>query len=169
MGLDNKQLEILEQLYKTMYNGLYACAMAALRDRGLAEEAVQDTFRIACGKIDSLMASGNMQGWLMNTLKNVLRNKRKTRERYRRLIVRLILTGEHIETRWEDVSTEDVDALAEYENLLGKDDFKLLKMVYLESATILEAAAAFGISIEACKKRIQRAKKKLQKFLENCS
>ena len=43
-----------------------------LRDHCLAEEAVQETFRIACAKADRLAESENRQGWLINTLKNVL-------------------------------------------------------------------------------------------------
>ena len=73
MGLAAHQEEIIAQLYREMYRKLVVYAENALND-SLAEEAVQDTFRIACSKYDELMNSSNPQGWLMNTLKNVIRN-----------------------------------------------------------------------------------------------
>ena len=76
MGLAAHQEEIIAQLYREMYRKLVVYAENALND-SLAEEAVQDTFRIACSKYDELMNSSNPQGWLMNTLKNVIRNIRK--------------------------------------------------------------------------------------------
>ena len=76
MGLSAHQEEFITQLYKEMYEKLVVYAENMLNE-GLAEEAAQDTFRIACSKYDELMNSSNPQGWLMNTLKNVIRNIRK--------------------------------------------------------------------------------------------
>ncbi len=52
MGLNNNQRRAIEELYNEMYYSLSAYARSALNDRSLAEEAVQDTFRIACAKAD---------------------------------------------------------------------------------------------------------------------
>ena len=54
MGLAAHQEEIIAQLYREMYRKLVVYAENALND-SLAEEAVQDTFRIACSKYDELM------------------------------------------------------------------------------------------------------------------
>ena len=51
MGLAAHQEEIIAQLYREMYRKLVVYAENALND-SLAEEAVQDTFRIACSKYD---------------------------------------------------------------------------------------------------------------------
>lgn len=40
----------LEQMYREMYPTLYAYALRILKDHALAEEAIQDTFCIACAK-----------------------------------------------------------------------------------------------------------------------
>lgn len=53
-----------------------------------------------------------------------------------------------------------------YTGLLDEKDFKLLELLALKRYSMLEAANEFGISIEACKKRVQRARKKLVKILE---
>ena len=55
---------------------------------------------------------------------------------------------------------------AAYSNALGEDDFQLLINIVIRKYTMLEAAEELGISVEACKKRVQRAKKRLQKIIE---
>ena len=46
-------------------------------------------------------------------------------------------------------------------------DFQLLKRVVLDGCTMLEAAKEYGISVEACKKRIQRLRTHLKKKLSD--
>ena len=53
-----------------------------------------------------------------------------------------------------------------YRDLLGSEDFKLLKKIILEKYPLSEAAEELNISVEACKKRVQRAKKKLREILD---
>lgn len=50
MGLKYEQAQRIEQLYRELYLPLCIYANSALQSRPLAEEAVQDTFRIACTK-----------------------------------------------------------------------------------------------------------------------
>lgn len=51
----------------------------------------------------------------------------------------------------------DVDFL--YSDLIEVKEYKLLKRIALDKYSVLEAAQELGISVEACKKRIQLAKK----------
>ena len=81
MSLNQEEEEYIERLYREMYTRLCIYAMSALGSKALAEEVVQDTFRIACIKPDGLMSSKNPRGWLINTLKNVIRNRRRTEAR----------------------------------------------------------------------------------------
>ena len=53
-----------------------------------------------------------------------------------------------------------------YSDALGEEDFQLLVNIVVRRYTMLEAAEELGITVEACKKRVQRAKKKLQKIIE---
>ena len=64
------KLEI-ERLYLQLYPLLFEYARSSLSSDSLAEEAVQDTFRIACQKPEAMINSPNPEGWIMNTLKNV--------------------------------------------------------------------------------------------------
>ena len=44
----------------------------------------------------------------------------------------------------------------------GSEDFQLLKRIALDRCTMLEIAEELGISVETCKKRVQRARKRLR-------
>ena len=65
-----------------------------------------------------------------------------------------------------DKRLEDTNIDLIYSDLLTPEEYKLLKMVAVHGYTVREAAAEFGINIEVCKKRVQRAKKKMKKILE---
>ena len=97
---------------------MVAYASSVLRDRNLAEVAVQDTFCIFCAKATDTLQHENPQGWLVRTLQNVMRNMQRHRA--------------------------------------ARADFQLLKRVVLDGRTMLEATEEYGITVEACNKRIQR-------------
>ncbi|MGI5971597.1 MAG: RNA polymerase sigma factor [Oscillospiraceae bacterium] len=124
MKLNNVQRSAIEKYYKEMFYQLSAYAQSALNDRALAEEAVQDTFRIACAKADCFLASPNPKGWLLNTLKNVIRNTVRSRSSLSSLLVSIIEFDESIAG---DRDTPDIDFT--YFNLADNEDFKLLKLM----------------------------------------
>lgn len=148
----------IEKLYEEMFHLLFEYALSSLGDTGFAEEAVQDTFAVACAKPGSLMSSRNPKGWLMNTLKYVIRNIQKTRSRFYSFLAAL----PQLE---KSIGKDDFDVM--YSDLLSPEDFALLKLVILQKYTMLEASTELGISVSACKKRLQRMKKKLKQILED--
>lgn len=153
----------ISKLYMEMYGRMFAYALSILQDSGLAEEAVQDSFCILCAKADEALAKENPNGWLMRTLQNVIRNMK----RQRAAMNRLIMTSLRMENLKEALvyDEEDVDLL--YGDVAGRSDFKLLKRIVLDNYSMLEAADEFGITVEACKKRVQRIKKLLKNKLSN--
>lgn len=162
MGLDDNQQMFIKELYEEMYYSLSAYALSALNDRSLAEEAVQDTFRIACAKVDNFQSSSNPKGWLFNTLKYVIKNIIRSRARLTNMIISSFDFDENIDVKNSD--TSNIDVL--YSDIVDSPEYKLLKKIALYKYTILETAQELGISVEACKKRVQRAKKKLKSYLE---
>ena len=148
----------VETLYRRMFHTLDAYALRGMSDPSLAEEAVQDTFRVACEREDKLFASDNPEGWLMNVLKNVIRSTRRERARLAETVLEVLDENGGA----ADVEL-DLDTL--YGDLSDSEDFRLLKRIALDRCTILEAAEELGIPLETCKKRVQRARKRLQKRL----
>jgi len=161
--LNDNQRRTIKVLYTEMYSSLLAYAQSKLNDRTLAEEAVQDTFRIACAKADKFLFCSNPKGWLFNTLKNVIKNKVRSRAYLKNIVVTSFELDENV--IFEDSDVLDVDFI--FSDLTNIEDYKLLKKITLEKYSMMEAANEIGISVEACKKRVQRAKKKLKKVLKN--
>lgn len=160
--MTKEQAQYIEQLYTDMYNNLYSYAYGILKNTHLSEESVQETFQIACSKPTDLISSQNPRGWLMIVLKNVLRNTHR----------RLATLKKYIAA----AESADIDLIAspapggnvdlEYSDMVTEEEFQLLKWVAIDQYTMLEAAEKLGITVEACKKRAQRAGKKLRRKLE---
>lgn len=163
MGQDQTFEEKITELYHTMWKGLLFYANTALKNPDLAVEAVQDAFRIACSRPDAMMTSGKPEGWLMNVLKNVVRDIRRAEAKQTTLILKMHSTKIAGDNGGSD---SDVYIRLVCQQVLGEDEYALIDMVIFQRHTLAEAARELGITLEACKKRFQRAKKKLKKFFE---
>lgn len=160
--MNTEQKELIEQLYFEMHEALIIFARCSLEEEALAEEAVQETFQIACQKPDDLFESLNPKGWIVNTLKNTIRNVKRRRESACQLLFR------YLEMQSKDAAfSEDAVSLeVMYENVADLEEFKLVKEMAVDGRSYLEMATARGITVSACKKRVQRAKETLQKKLK---
>lgn len=151
----------IEALYIDQYNTLLAYATRVLKNEALAEEAVQETFRIACQKSDLFEKSENRKGWLFNTLKFVMANIERARVRSTRLL------AECFSLEMDNCGkNDDINPDVLYEDIAGLDEFHLIKQIALEQKSIKELAEELGISVDACKKRVERARKRLRKKIK---
>ena len=150
----------VEQMYKEMYPALYVYALRILEDAALAEEAIQEAFCIACAKREQVLASANPHGWSMSTLKFVMRNVLRTQAKLTSLLKSLD-DEEGVCAGPQEMASVDVL----FGDVSDSEDFQLLKRIALDRCTMLEVAQDLGISVETCKKRVQRARKRLQQKL----
>lgn len=155
------QSRMIEELYLEMFDKMIAYACCSLDNEALAEEAVQETFRIACQKPDQLCQSVNPRGWLVQTLKYTIYNIQSSRATAQKLVEKYLKTQSKDSTFSED----SVDPHILYENVAHTEEFKLLIEAAIEGRSHLEMANSRGISVDACKKRVQRAKEILRKKL----
>ena len=163
MDSDKPWESVVEQLYKDLYPALHIYALRVLGETALAEEAIQETFCIACAKREQCLASADPRRWIMCTLKYVCQNVLRTQAKLKKLLLSLN-TGE-----CQDAGTPDlvsVDVL--FGDLSDSEDFQLLKRIALNRCTMLEMSEELGISVESCKKRVQRARKRLQEKIDPC-
>lgn len=153
----------LEELCKKEYGALLAIARNRSSSRFMAEEALQKTLLMACEKIDELMASPRPGGWLTNTLINTIGTLMRTQKRADNIFISEMGLDENRIAVWtDDIHTlDDIGVRA-----LGERDYYIMKYVLLKEISADEAAAELGISVAACRKRIERNKKKLRKILE---
>ncbi len=149
----------IDRLYLQMYPKLFEYARIALSSDALAEEAVQDAFTIACQKPEALCGSPNPEGWLFNTLKNVISNTARRQISAKRIFL------DYFSSNVKDfsVSPDRVGLEILYDDIADLEEFKLLKEMALEGRSYLEMAADRGITVGTCRKRVERAKKVLQK------
>lgn len=166
MSLTSEQSRIIAQLYEEMYLRLCIYAINSLGNKALSEEAVQDVFRIACMKPESLIQSENPKGWLTITLKYVIYNIKRSQAKLSNLVVDA-LSIENME--FASSQNDEADFNFIYSDMLGQDDFELLKMITLDGYTMLDASRKYKISVEACKKRVQRARAKFKKLVKDIS
>ena len=152
----------IDRLYLQMYPKLFEYARSSLSNDAQAEEAVQDTFIIACQKPEALCNSPNPEGWLFNTLKNVISNTIRSQNIARRILL------DYFASNAKDISISDDHVGLEilYDDVADSEEFKLLKEMALDGKSYLEMAQAREISVATCRKRMQRAKEALRKKIE---
>lgn len=78
--IKNGDIAAFDDLYSKTAKGVYFMALSVLKDKGLAEEIMQDTFVSALKNIASFDESKNGMNWLLTISKNLainLYNKKK--------------------------------------------------------------------------------------------
>ncbi len=163
VGLSMEQDRQIEIFYRELSAKLFIYAVNSLDNESLAEEAVQETFRIACTKPEEFLGSSNPKGWLVKTLKNVINNIRRSQARLNRMLMSAIPLEDVIVEATD--KSEYIDIM--YSDLIKKEEYELLKKIVVNQYSIFDIAQELGISVEACKKRVQRAKMKLKRILED--
>ena len=160
--MDELHKERIGQLFLEMYDQLKAYARSNLENESLAEEAVQEAFYIACQKPEALFDSPNPQGWLVITLKNTIRNLKSNRAAAKRIVETYLLD----QAKELAIHEDSISLRIQYEDVADTEEFKLLCEMAIQGRSHAEMAQARGISISACKKRVQRAKEFLKKKVE---
>lgn len=160
--MNASQKEYIKQMYLELYDMLFEYADSVLKNPARAEEAVQETFRIACQKPQELISSPNPRGWIINTLKHTIQNTRHELERDKRLLAEyLVIQNIRVYAREDSVSLE-----LQYGDMVHLEEYKLLEDMVLKGKSHLEMARERGITVDACRKRVERAKKILKKYLK---
>ncbi len=160
--MEARYREEIERLYLQMYQMLFEYARSVLPNDALAEEAVQDTFSIACQKMEALCESPNPKGWLVKTLKNVISNT----QRSQRTAARILSEYAAMHSGAYAAQEKPLPLEMLYGDIARTEEFQLLKEVAIEERSHLEMARDRGITVEACRKRLQRAREALQKKLK---
>ena len=156
--MDKNKSVLIDVMYREMFKKLWIYARNQLEDDGLAEEAVQEAFRIACEKEEKVLASENPRGWIMKALKYTILTIKRERAVLSRIYIHL-----EIEEKSAEISQDNIDLM--YSDLISEEDFEILKTVVMEKSTVRDTAKKFGITVSACKKRLERIKQRLQYIL----
>ena len=156
--MTSDQRKRIEEFYLEMYDRLFIYARSALDNESLAEEAIQETFRIVCMKPEDLRSSPNPKGWIVNTLKYTIQNMKRSRDKANVLLTQYLAANSSVAFSEDRISLE-----VTYENVARSEEFSLIKEMAVDGRSHLEMAQSRGISVAACKKRVQRAKEFLRR------
>lgn len=152
--MDEKQKCFLHHVYLETYQDMLRFAESVVSNRDLAQDLVQETFLIAQRKIEELMRSASARAWLFKTLRNVIGNSYQKKR---------FLTTELLPNSVVDEDSEQVLSVSElYSGIIDAESLTLLIWIFCEGMPYAEAAERLSISLPACRKRIQRAKKALR-------
>lgn len=156
-----EQTQLITERYLEKRRFLLEYAESSLHNYALSEEAVQQTFEIACRKIDDFCNCPNPDAWLTKTLSFVVRNIESRQRTERRVIA---MTDEY---RPDLVAAPEapLPLRITYGSLVDTPQFRLLYDSEVLGHTLAEIAKDLGISESACKKRAERARTFLQKKL----
>lgn len=160
--MTKEQQTQIDKLYLSKYDFLVSYAWASLKNIALAEEAVQETFAIACEKPNHICKSPNPEGWLVNTLKNVIQNMERRRMTAEKIVTDCL--GDRLELLPAPPNLLNLKLL--YGNVADTEEFKLMVAIGVKGMSMLEIAQEMGISLSAAKKRVERARKILQRKIK---
>jgi RNA polymerase sigma-70 factor (ECF subfamily) len=154
------KIEFYEELIETTRQAMLDFASAHMNDDSQVEDVVQEACGTAWEKIDTLMASPNLGGWLMNTLKNHIRK---------------LLEKMKVEQKLNEKLASDTSCEVVYQDALGENavveilspEERLIAELREQGYTDSEIADFLGKKPSALRARLTRMRKKISKFLED--
>ncbi len=161
----------VERLFEDHVDALYAFVFyRAGRDESLAEDVVQETFVTALDRMDRFDPSrGSLRSWLRTLSRNVVRSHLKARnrlatlERWDRVDAALAEALEELDS--EPLSDEVIER-AQTRDLVNMTIANLperyrdaLERKYVEGESVGELATALGVSEDAAKSLLARARR----------
>ncbi len=156
----------ISELFQQEYANLIRYARIAFQrtggyvdPQGRAEEIVQETFFLALEKREELQAREDRQKWLIAAVSYKVREALREDRKWTRGL--LLLPSE-----------DEAVPFAEPEEPfagLSKEDYHLLRQVYVEGYTYQELCEQLGLSKSALAMRISRIKKAAQKKMNEIS
>ena len=157
-GPAKEENEFLGALYLKTAGYLRAYAGLRLFDAQAAEDVVQEAFIAAQRRVTALMGSPNPEAWLRKVVVNKVLHENRAGSRYRLLYQKI---GAHLRPGHAEDRYFERDLMGRLED----KEYEVLKLVYIDGHDTSEAADILGIKYEACRKRMQKAKRKfLQEY-----
>ena len=134
--------------------GRYLAQM--VRDRPLAEDLLQDSFHDALRARAQLVDVRNPEAWLFGIARNRALNALRRRRRFERALTRLALRHPPQHEAEEMVAVRDL-----LDRALSSEDRALVLLRYLHDFDSNELAEMTGLSSEAVRQRLARARIRL--------
>lgn len=163
-------VQAFEQLYREHAGRVLALCMRMMRDRGEAEEMVQDVFVRVWEKLGSFRGGSAFSTWLhrvaVNTVIESLRAKARWRDRHDASVD----PDEAMDKNMDGVFANQAGADIDLERAIGQLPVQA-RMVFVlhdvEGHKHREIAALTGLAVGTCKAHLHRARRLLRELLGN--
>ena len=152
----------LERLVLRYQQPLLRTCFLYLRDRALAEDAVQETFLKAYRSLASFRGECSEKTWLMKIAMNTCCDLRRA-HRLRRIDPRRI---PDLLPQTAEPFTQAEEALVTQVMRLPRKLREVILLYYYQDMTVTEIAVSLGISQSSVSGRLKRAREKLRTLLE---
>jgi len=163
--LNQEQTTFFESFYQEHFKELVAYAYRFLGNWDLAKDATQEAFLIGLKKIDQFYSCPNHIGWIKIVIRKTSSNINHTRKNHARIVIPLEAISS-IPSVWDHYS--GVDSIAVHcSEILSPEEYLLFEQIIINRESYVTMAKALHISEWACRKRIQRILKKLQRNWNN--
>lgn len=152
---------VLHELMRRYYPAALRMAESRLRDRVLAEEAVQDAFLRVVRHRHRFDHSRRFSPWFFAILLNLCEDARRKEARYAAK-----LKGFTPEAEGRDSPSDAEERVRAAMESLPSLDREVLLLRFAHETPFRDIAEILGFSPEAAKKRALRAMQRLRRFLE---
>jgi RNA polymerase sigma factor (sigma-70 family) len=156
-----------EALYASHHPQVFGYVMRRCDRAEDAADAIAETFLVAWRRLDEAPAGDQMRLWLYGVARRVLANQRRGERRRLALADRLRsdLTTHRLPAVTHEAS-RDNDALGAALASLSVDDRELLTLEAWEELSSQQIAKVLGCSSAAARTRLHRARRRLQRALD---
>lgn len=158
-------VEAYGRLVRATQTMTYAVALGVLRDRSVAQDAMQHAYLRAFRRLKDLQDPAAFAGWLRRiVISSALNIRRAQRSTFLRLEdVREVPVLDEEETRWSDVQRL---RLAKALLTLSPEERQVCDRRYHGQWSVARLAAQAGVDEAAMRKRLQRIRDRLRKEIE---
>lgn len=155
------QEAFFEAFYRENFNKLKYQAYPYLNQLDQCEVAAQEAFLIAHDNIGTLMDHENPYGWMVETVKNVAKNMKRKQDRY----LRLCQEVETLAQRFNPSAPDPLRLDFICASIVKEEEYVLFRSITYGIKSYTEMAEELGISVPACRKRVQRTGERLRNAL----
>lgn len=150
--------EAVAQAYLRYHDYLVKYARRRGFSEDAAEELVQETFLCVCKDPKQLLACRKASSWLLGVLKHRIAHFKNELQHAEQL-------QEELKVHCSDQYKDQLSLRLIYGGIISEKDLELLILYGVEGYTYVELSARFGMEESACRKQIERARKRFRKAL----
>ena len=161
-GPNNSREEMLAHMVAQYEVKLLRTCYMYLHDRGLAEDAVQETFLKAYRALDSFRGESSEKTWLMRIAMNTCRDMR--RSAWFRFVDRQVEI-DRLPLPAREAGFEEADDLTQAILQLPPRHREVVVLYYYQDMTLREIASVLDIPVSTVGKRVKSACSRLKRIL----